>query len=98
MASIRDKRCKAHLTPIACQVNLTLSIHLNSLRGEVMKYWICPPAAMYAVGMVVSFALYAVVLVISLTWLKAGVDGPLKYSVAVMPVLPALGIPLAVIR
>jgi hypothetical protein len=63
-----------------------------------MKSWICPPAAKYAVWMIISLALYAVALVISLTWLKAGIEGPLKYAVAVLPVLPALGVPLAVVR
>ena len=56
------------------------------------------PLARNVVMMLISLALYAVALVISLKWLQAGVDGPLKYSVALLPVLPALGIPLAVIR
>jgi hypothetical protein len=63
-----------------------------------MKSWFCPPAAKYAVWMIVSFALYAAALIISLTWLKAGMEGPWKYAVAVLPVLPALGVPLAVVR
>jgi hypothetical protein len=48
--------------------------------------------------MLISLALYAVALVVSLTCLKAGVEGPWKYAIAVLPVLPALGIPFAVIR
>jgi hypothetical protein len=63
-----------------------------------MKSWFCPPAAKYAVWMIVSLALYAAALIVSLTWLKAGMEGPWKYAVAVLPVLPALGVPLAVIR
>ena len=63
-----------------------------------MKNWICPPAARYAVTMLISLALYAVALVVSLTWLKAGVEGPWKYVIAVLPVLPALGVPFAVVR
>lgn len=63
-----------------------------------MKNWFCPPSARYGLTMFVSFALYAAVLVISLTWLKSGVALPWKYAVAVLPVLPALGIPYAVLR
>ena len=63
-----------------------------------MNYQICRPAARYAVTMLVSLALYVVALVASLIWLKAGVEGPWKYAIAVLPVLPALGVPLAVIR
>jgi hypothetical protein len=54
--------------------------------------------ARYVATMLVLLLLYAVVLVISLTWLKTGVTGPWKYVIAVLPVLPALGIPLAVVR
>src|SRR3954471_22314684 len=63
-----------------------------------MKYWFCPPAAKHGIGMMVSLALYAVALVVSLTWLKAGIEGPWKYVVAILPVLPALGVPLVTIR
>lgn len=63
-----------------------------------MKNWMCPSAARYTVTMLISLALYAIVLVLSLTWLKAGVEGPWKYAIAVLPVLPALGIPFAVVR
>ena len=45
-----------------------------------------------------SLAAYSIALVFSLTWLKAGIEGPWKYAIAVLPVLPALGIPLAVVR
>ena len=63
-----------------------------------MKNWMCPPAARYAVIMLISLALYTVALVVSLTWLQAGVKGPWKYAIAVLPVLPALGVPFAVVR
>jgi len=56
------------------------------------------PASKYVATMIVSLSLYAAALVVSLTWLKAGVEGPWKYAIAVLPVLPALGVPLAVIR
>ena len=63
-----------------------------------MKNWFCQPSARYGLAMSISFVLYAFVLVISLTWLKSGVDLPWKYVVAVLPVLSALGIPYAVLR
>jgi hypothetical protein len=63
-----------------------------------MKNWMCPPAARYALAMLISLALYTVALVVSLTWLKAGVEGPWKYAIAVLPVLPALRVPFAVVR
>jgi len=63
-----------------------------------MENWFRQPCARYTVAMLLSLVLYSIVLVISLTWLKAGVEGPLKYAIAVMPVMPALGIPLAVVR
>ena len=63
-----------------------------------MKNWFCRPVAKYVVTMVISLLLYAVALVVSLLWLKAGRRKPWKYSIAVLPVLPALGIPLAVVR
>jgi hypothetical protein len=56
------------------------------------------PASKYVATMIVSLSLYAAALVVSLTWLKSGVEGPWKYAIAVLPVLPALGVPLAVIR
>src|SRR5262245_9904943 len=62
-----------------------------------MKNWFCQPAAKYGVSMLISLGLYAIVLVLSLSLLKAGVEGAWKYVVAVLPVLPALGIPLAVV-
>src|SRR5690349_3257854 len=56
------------------------------------------PGTKYSAMMLVSLALYAAALVISLTLLKNGIDGPWKYAVAILPVLPALGVPYAVIR
>jgi hypothetical protein len=63
-----------------------------------MNNWMCRPAGRYSATMLILLALYAIALVASLTWLKAGVEGPWKYAIAVLPVLPALGIPFAVIR
>jgi hypothetical protein len=63
-----------------------------------MKNLICPPAKKYCTTMLVSLALYVLALVLSLTWLKAGVIGPWKYVIAILPVLPALGVPYAVLR
>jgi hypothetical protein len=62
-----------------------------------VKNWFCQPAAKYSAAMPISLTLYAIVLVVSLSLLKAGVEGPWKYVIAVLPVLPALGIPLAVV-
>lgn len=56
------------------------------------------PFATYAGMMIVSLVLYGVALVVSLRWLRAGPPEIWKYSIAILPVLPALGIPLAVIR
>jgi hypothetical protein len=55
-------------------------------------------AARYAVELVVVFLLYGAALVVSLRWLQAGVEGPLKYVAALLPVVPALGIPWVVLR
>ena len=63
-----------------------------------MNSWMCKPSARYIVTMLISLTLYTVALVVSLTWLKAGVEGPWKYAIAVLPVLPALGVPFAVVR
>lgn len=62
-----------------------------------MKNWFCRPAAKYTVTMLISLALYAFMLVVSLTWLKTSIEGPWKYAIAVLPVLPAFGILLAVV-
>jgi len=56
------------------------------------------PAVIYMITLGGALVVYAVVLVASLLWLKSGVPEPWKYAVAVMPVLPALGIPFAVVR
>src|SRR5258706_16481163 len=63
-----------------------------------MKNWICRPAAKYVSTMLVALMFYTIALVVSLTWLRTGVEGPWKYAIAVLPVLPALGIPFAVVR
>jgi flagellar motor component MotA len=63
-----------------------------------MKAQCCSPAAKYAALLTTSFALYAAALVVSLLWLKADLPLPWKYLIAILPVLPALGIPVAVIR
>jgi O-antigen/teichoic acid export membrane protein len=56
------------------------------------------PFGMYAGMLLVSLVLYAAALVVSLHWLRSGPPEIWKYSIALLPVLPALGIPLAVIR
>src|SRR5262245_29104874 len=48
--------------------------------------------------MAISLLLYGAALVVSLRWLHAGIEGPLKYVVALLPVLPALGIPIAILQ
>ncbi|HEX3602274.1 MAG TPA: hypothetical protein VHU84_19125 [Lacipirellulaceae bacterium] len=48
--------------------------------------------------MSISLVLYAAALVLSLELLKSGLDGPWKYAIAVLPVIPALGVPWAVLR
>jgi len=63
-----------------------------------MNNWFCGSAKKYTLTMLVSLGLYATVLVVSLTWLKGGIAGPWKYVVALLPVLPALGIPIAVVN
>lgn len=63
-----------------------------------MKIWYERPVAKYAATMLISLVLYALVLIVSLRWLQAGAYESLKYPIALLPVLPALGIPLAVIR
>jgi Na+/H+-dicarboxylate symporter len=63
-----------------------------------MKTQCCSPATKYATLLTTSFALYAAALVVSLLWLKADPQVPWKYLIAILPVLPAMGIPVAVIR
>jgi hypothetical protein len=63
---------------------------------SVSKY---PPAARrYTLSVVGSMVAYAFVLVVSLSLLKHGVPSPWKYVIAVLPVLPALWVPLAAVR
>jgi len=45
-----------------------------------------------------AFCLYALILVISLLWLKHHPAAPWKYLIATLPVLPALLIPATVVR
>jgi hypothetical protein len=63
-----------------------------------MKNWMCQPAAKYTMTMLLSLVLYIVALVVSLTWLKSGVEGQWKFAIAMLPVLPVLGVPFAVVR
>ncbi len=63
-----------------------------------MKNWFCRPAATSVAIVLISLGLYTGALVVSLTCLKAGAEGPWKYVIAVLPVLPALGVPFAVVR
>jgi hypothetical protein len=62
-----------------------------------MKDYFCKPSGKYTAAMLISLLFYTVALVLSLLWLEAGVTGPWKYVVALLPVLPALGIPVAVV-
>ena len=55
-------------------------------------------AAKYAATFLAALVLYGAALVVSLRWLQAGAPEQWKYSIAVLPVLPALGILLAVVR
>ena len=59
-----------------------------------------PPGAArrYTVTMLVALGLYGVALVLSLRWLHYHPEAPGKYAIAVLPVLPALLIPVAVVR
>ncbi len=43
-------------------------------------------------------AVYMVLVFASVHWIKHGVSGPLKYLVAIMPVFPALMVPVAVVN
>ncbi len=63
-----------------------------------MKSFVDRSFARYALALITSLVLYGAALVVSLTWLKAGVAWPWKFGIAVLPVLPALGILLAVVR
>ena len=63
-----------------------------------MKSWFQGPSGRYLVTMLIWLVLYGVALVVSLKWLRAGAESPAKYSVAILPVLPALGMLQAVVR
>ena len=63
-----------------------------------MKSLFCRPAAKYTVTMLAALVVYGIALVVSLRWLEAGAESPWKYAIAVLPVLPALVIPVAVVR
>src|SRR5690349_8566608 len=63
-----------------------------------MNSWFQGSCGRYVVAMLFWLVLYGVALVVSLKWLEAGVASPSKYSVAVLPVLPALGMLQAVAR
>jgi hypothetical protein len=52
----------------------------------------------YTFSMVGALSLYAFALVVSLRWLHYKPEAPWKYAIAVLPVLPALWIPVAAIR
>jgi hypothetical protein len=52
----------------------------------------------YAVSVVVALGLYALALVLSIHWLHQDPGEPWKYFIAVLPVVPALWIPVAAIR
>jgi hypothetical protein len=73
-------------------------INSKFLEVSTVNDWFQKPGARYTATMLLSLFLYAAVLVVSISWLKTGVENEaLKIAIAVMPVVPALGIPLAVI-
>lgn len=55
-----------------------------------------PPLRRYVFGVCSSILLYAIALVASLSWLQSNPPLPWKYFIAVLPVLPALWMPIAV--
>ena len=52
----------------------------------------------YTVVVLSAMALYTLALVVSLRWLHHNPETPWKYLIAILPVLPALWIPLAAVR
>src|SRR5262249_23586633 len=56
------------------------------------------PIARYVATMLFWIFVYTVLLIVSLKLLQAGATSPWKYLIAVLPVFPALGIPIAVMR
>jgi ABC-type cobalamin transport system permease subunit len=52
----------------------------------------------YSAGVLGAMSLYAVALVVSIRWLQHNPSPPWKYVIAVLPVLPALWIPIAAVR
>jgi hypothetical protein len=55
----------------------------------------CSGAVAFILGCLL---LYAGVLVVSIKMLESGIDSDWKYLVAILPVFPALGVPIGVVR
>jgi hypothetical protein len=56
------------------------------------------PARKYAVGVFTAMGIYAAVVVVSIYWLHSNPPAPWKYLIAVLPILPALYVPVAAAR
>ncbi len=52
----------------------------------------------YTAEMIAAVTAYAVVLVVSIRMLQHGIQGPLRYTVALLPMLPLLLVPFVVVR
>ena len=62
-----------------------------------MKNWFSRPFAKFLIAFVTSLVLYVLLLGMTMRWLRAGVFGPEKYFIAVLPMLPTLGVPIAAV-
>lgn len=60
----------------------------------------CPTAAnrRYITEILISMAFYTVLVVVSVRWLHHNPAAPWKYGIAVLPIFPALFVPIAVVR
>ncbi len=56
------------------------------------------PAKKYRAGIFGATTVYAVAVLASVRWLQHNPSAPWKYGIAVLPVLPALFVPLAAVR
>jgi hypothetical protein len=60
--------------------------------------WQRPESRRYLRSLAISMLIYMVLLFISIRWMKQAPPAPWKYLIAVMPVVPALWVPVAVVR
>lgn len=60
----------------------------------------CPPLASrrYKIQILSSMAVYTIFVILSVHWLHRNPPAPWKYLIAVAPMLPALVVPVAVVR